>query len=129
MLVTLLGMVMETRLTHSEKAILPILVTLLGIITDVRLAQRVKAPLSILVTLLGIVTEVIVELEKAIVPIAVTPSGITTSLSEPVYFINIPFSISKSDCPNVFIENNKHKINKIRFFMFLIFQLIDNDYQ
>ncbi len=43
MLVTLLGIVTETRLLQPSKAELPILVTLLGIMMEVRLLQLEKA--------------------------------------------------------------------------------------
>ena len=58
MLVTLLGIVIEVREEHLEKAEDPILVTLLGIVTDVKPEQCPNASYPILVTLLGMVMEV-----------------------------------------------------------------------
>jgi hypothetical protein len=49
-LVTLLGIVIEVRLLHPEKAFVPMVVTLLGMVTEVRSVHASKAEALIDVT-------------------------------------------------------------------------------
>ncbi len=54
MLVTLLGIAIDSRAEHELNAPNPILSSVLGNVTDVKLEQPVNAPFSILVTSSGI---------------------------------------------------------------------------
>ena len=77
-LVTLSGIVTELNFVQALKALLPILVTLSGMIMQSKSSQPPKALSSMLVTVSGIVTELSYLLPNALLPIFVTPYGIST---------------------------------------------------
>ncbi len=61
MLVALLGIVAEVRLSQQENAFLPIIVMPSGTVTEVRPLQQQNAPSPMLATLPGMVTDVRLE--------------------------------------------------------------------
>ena len=68
------------------------------IVSDVKLLQSSNADLPMLVTLDGIVTDVKpLHFLNAYSPILVTPDGIVTAPPAPVYFVNTPSLMTKSD--------------------------------
>ena len=58
MLVTLLGIVIELRAEHPQKAAYSIVDTLFGMVTEVKLLHPSNKDVAILVTLFGMATEV-----------------------------------------------------------------------